>query len=478
MDIPLQALAPVYDELLLFAAVFFALASVDDLLIDLAYLWLRLSGRLRQAVPARIAAIPQALASRNEDTQHLHPKLQGPVAVFIPAWREDRVIGTTIDHALTAWPQGEVTIYVGCYHNDPATIAVVQQAAVRHGARLRPVIHEVAGPTCKADCLNRVHAAMCADEAHTGHRFRFVVLHDAEDMVDPAALPLLDHAIGTADFVQLPVLALPQRNSRWIGGHYSDEFAEAHGKAMVVRDALGAALPGAGVGCALARDMLARLAVEAPDGQPFGTGSLVEDYELGLNVARLGGRSRFVRVRADDGRLVATRAYFPAHLDAAVRQKTRWTHGIALQGWDRLGWRGGMLDRYMLLRDRRGPFGALLLALAYAMVAATGLNLTLIAAGAAPPMVFGEWLQLLLAANLGFLLWQAAWRAAFTTREFGWREGARAVLRIPVSNIIAIMAVRRALFAYCRSLGGEAPRWDKTEHDRHPAAEAPDRLAA
>ena len=115
-----------------------------------------------------------------------------------------------------------------------------------------------------------------------------VVLHDAEDMVDPAALVLLDRAVWRSDFAQLPVMALPPSDSRWIASHYSDEFAESHAKAMVVRDALGCAIPGAGVGSAIARPMLVRLA-RAHQGEPFARHSLTEDYELGQRVVALGG---------------------------------------------------------------------------------------------------------------------------------------------------------------------------------------------
>ena len=38
---------------------------------------------------------------------------------------------------------------------------------------------------------------------------------------------------------------------------------------------------------------------------------------------------------------VATREYFPRHFRAAVRQRGRWVTGIALQGWERHGWRAG-----------------------------------------------------------------------------------------------------------------------------------------
>lgn len=460
-------------ELLLFAAAFFLLGSLDELLIDAVYLWLRLTGRLRQPAWCTDGASP----TRGDMAAD---GLDGPVAVFIPAWQEALVIGATVRHAMAAWPQDEVTLYVGCYFNDPATVAAVRAAAA-DSKRVRLITHGVAGPTCKADCLNRLHAAMCADEVDRHERYRFVVLHDAEDMVDPAALPLMNRALDLADFVQLPVLALPQPGSRWISGHYSDEFAEAHGKTMVVRAALGAALPGAGVGCAIKRDMVAKLATVGPEGAPFATGSLVEDYELGLAVARLGGNARFLRVRTAAGRLVATRAYFPATLGAAVRQKTRWTHGIALQGWDRLGWRGNLIDRYMLLRDRRGLLSALLLLTGYLCVAALGGTFALARFGSGETFMLAPWLQALLAANLGLLIWRLAWRGMFTAREHGWRQGLLALPRTCISNIITIMASWRAVAAYCRSLSGEKPRWDKTEHHFHPAIRVeslPEKLAA
>ena len=68
-------------------------------------------------------------------------------------------------------------------------------------------------------------------------------------------------------------------------------------------------------------------------------------------------------------------------------------------------------------------------------------------------------------------VWRALVRAAFTAREFGWREGLLAILRIPVSNVIAIMAGRRAIIAYIATLRGGEVRWDKTEHVHHPASE-------
>lgn len=441
-------------ELLLLAAAFFALGMIEEFALDCTYLWLRFTGRIRTS-----------LIDEQQFTQT--SGLAGRAAVFLPAWQEAAVIGATLRHMLAVWQHEELIVYVGCYPNDHPTIAATI-AAVGADHRVRLVVHDRPGPTSKADCLNRLYRALEQDELRTGEAFRMVVQHDAEDLVDPLALDVLDSALWHAHFVQLPVLALPQKKSRWIGSHYSDEFAEAHGKALVVRDALGAAIPGAGVGCAIARGSLSRLA-HAQDGRPFADGSLTEDYELGLKIAETGGQGRFLRLRGLDGRLIATRAYFPSKLGQSVRQKTRWMHGVALQGWDRLGWTGDPGGLWMQLRDRRGPLAAILLVVAYALVAiiATGVALDHFGFIDRPPPT--PLLTVLLALNLTGLVWRFGVRMVFTAREFGWKEGLFAIPRTFVSNIVAIMAGRRALAAYVRSLRGAPLVWDKTEHRDHPA---------
>lgn len=452
-------------ELLLFAGVFFLIGALDDVLVDAIYLWQRARGRLRTL--------------RLDRSQLSARDLSGPAAVFIPTWSEAAVIGETLAHLLCAWRQSDMRLYIGCYRNDPATIAAVIEAA-RGDPRLRLVVHDRDGPTTKADCLNRLYRAMCADEARSGRTFAMVVFHDAEDVVDPAALGLLDEAIaGGADFAQLPVEPLVQRTGSWLsrhlGSHYCEEFAEAHGKALVVRDGLGAAVPGAGVGCAASRMMLEALALSQPGGVPFAGDSLTEDYELGLEIGASGGRCRFVRARGEDGRLIATRAFFPARLDHVVAQKTRWVHGIAMQGWDRIGWGGGLIESWMRARDRRGPFAALVLVAGYALVVLTALGGAGVLAGVIEPRPLGPVLKLLLIANLVAFGWRVVWRFAFTARVYGWAEGLRAVLRIPLANVVAIMAGRRAVMAYLGSLKGRALVWQKTPHVSYapPLAKAP-----
>ncbi|AKH42486.1 adsorption protein B [Altererythrobacter atlanticus] len=452
-----EILAQAEYELLLFAGTFFLLGALDEFAMDLVWIWLRLSGRARSIRINRKRARERVLS--------------GPAAVFIPAWREEEVIELTVAHALSAWPQADLRLYVGCYRNDPGTAEAVMRAA-SGDSRVRLVINDRDGPTTKADCLNRLYAALEEDERRSGREFSMVVLHDAEDMVDSAALGLLDHALERAEFVQLPVLPEPQRHSRWVGSHYCEEFAESHGKELLVRCALGAGLPAAGVGCAFSRPVLATIARRMNASGPFSLDSLTEDYELGLRVKAAGGRARLLRARGEDGQLVATRAYFPSRLDQSVRQKARWVHGIALQGWDRLGWSGGAGEWWMRLRDRRGPLSAFVLLSAYGLLLLSGIlfvarGFSFVPAWHADPVILA-----LIAANFASLLWRAGMRFLFTAREYGLMEGLRAVLRLPMSNIIAIMAGRRAVFAYLGTLAGAPPRWDKTTHDAHPASAA------
>ena len=289
------------------------------------------------------------------------------------------------------------------------------------------------------------------------------MLHDAEDVVHSAELGVFDTLIERFDLVQLPVVPLIDPASRWIGGHYADEFAEAHGKELVVREALGAALPSAGVGCAIAHDALDRLA--RAQGAPFDPASLTEDYELGLKLRVMGGRAAFVRLPAGRGRpVVSTRGYFPSTLEAAVAQKSRWMAGIALAGWDRLGWRGGLAERWMRLRDRRSVLAALVLFAAYVALVLWGAlyALELFAGHAMAPIP--AFLSVLLTINLGLLVWRLAMRFGFVARVYGWREGLFSLPRVVIANIIAMLAARRAVTRYLIGRRTGASVWGKTAH--------------
>lgn len=302
------------------------------------------------------------------------------------------------------------------------------------------------------------------DEA-AGEPCAAVVLHDAEDLVHPDELAVFAAWLTDHDAVQLPVQPLADARSPLVAGHYLDEFAESHGKNLIVRAALGAAIPFAGVGCAIRRAMLGRIA-DSRGGQPFDAASLTEDYELGLTVATLGGRTRFVRARDAAGALIAVQAYFPASLPAAVRQKARWLTGIALAGWDRVGWQrgGSMGEHWMRMRDRRATLAIPVLAIAYLALVAWGASLVghwLVGTPVPTPAGPMSWL---LAINAALLGWRVAMRIAFTGASHGPVQAALAIPRVLVANVIALLAARRALAIYWPMLRGGPPRWDKTAH--------------
>lgn len=428
----------------LFAASGFLLLGVSDLAVDLLWLRLRLTGRTRAVPLAQIAAGEAA----------------GPIAVLVPAWDEARVIGAMLRRMVAAWADADVRIYVGCYPNDPATAAAARAV---QDPRIRIVVGPRAGPTTKADCLNMLWRPVLAEERRSG-RIQAVALHDAEDVVHPAEPQIFAAMCGRVDFVQLPVLPLLDEGSRWVGGHYADEFAAAHARDLVVRAALGAAIPGAGVGCAFARDALERVA-QAHGGAPFDAASLTEDYVAGLRLAELGGSGCLLRVVEEPGGgLVATSEYFPPTFGAAVRQKARWMAGIALLGWDQLGWQGSLAERWMRLRDRQALLAALLLLSGYIAVGLWLLVVTharLTGRNASP--LPGP-LRFLAGVNCALLAWRLLVRAGFTSAHYGWREGIRSVPRAAVANLVAMAAAVRALRLYAEHRRTGHARWDKTEH--------------
>ncbi len=156
----------------------------------------------------------------------------------------------------------------------------------------------------------------------------------------------------------------------------------------------------------------------------------------------------FVRIPAAPGSraVVASRGHFPATVDAAVRQKARWIGGIAMTGWDTLGWRGGFGERWFRMRDRRGPLAAILLLCGYAS-ALLWAEMALVArARRAPrlrPLAPAE-----VAAGDQFRLaarWRVAMRAAFTAGGLWRGRGSRSIPRTVIANWIAILAAWRAL---------------------------------
>jgi adsorption protein B len=190
---------------------------------------------------------------------------------------------------------------------------------------------------------------------------------------------------------------------------------------------------------------------------------MTEDYEIGLTLGALGLKTMFVRLPASPGGrgVVASRGQFPATLGAAVRQKARWLGGIALAGWDRLGWSGGIGEHWMRMRDRRGPLAAVLLFAGYGAAFLWSQIWLAEALGAPIDARLDPLLVQLLTINAVLLAWRVFMRACFTTYAYGLGQGLLSIPRLVVGNLIAILAAIRAIRIH---VGGGATRWDKTHH--------------
>ena len=446
------------EELLLFGGFWFLVSGVDDLVVDLiwgartGWRWLT---RYRLKPPMRADQLPL-------------PITNSPLAIFVPVWQEAPVIGRMLMNSTDNWRQSGINyrIYVGCYVNDAASISAVI-AAASHECRIKLVLCNTPGPTTKADCLNTLWCALTRDELASGYKAKAVILHDAEDYVHPLELRVYDYLIERAAAVQLPVIPITVPGSAWISGHYGDEFAEAHGKSLVVREAVGAALPLAGVGCAVERNRLGRIAITR-NGDPFDTDSLTEDYELGLGIGADGGKVIFARMLDERGMLVGTRSCFPDSFEAATRQKARWMTGIALAGWDRLGWQGGFSEIWMRLRDRKAVFAAIVLTAAYICIALTVVLIGLQRAGLyrAPPI--SDAVQILILLTFVLLIWRIVVRFVFVRAMHGLTQAFLSIPRTFVANIVGIVAARRACWNYLQLMFGQTLSWDKTTHAHFP----------
>ncbi len=312
------------------------LCGLDDLVPTGIFLWTKL---FRPSIDPPSATKDQPLPERR-------------IAIFVPCWKESGVIGNMVRHNLAAICYRNFDFFLGAYPNDKPTVeAVSDLAASFRNVHVALCPHD--GPTSKADCLNWIYHRMLAHEAQHGGYFDTIVLHDAEDLIYPGALASINGNRASYAMVQVPVLPLHTPFQEFTHGVYCDDFAEYQTIDMHARQWCGSFLPSCGVGTGFARDVLDRLASER-NGQVFNPASLTEDYEIGVYIHKLGLPQIFTPLEHGPKGLTATREYFPRHLRSAIRQRTRWVTGIALQGWERDGWEGTWATRYWFWRDRKG----------------------------------------------------------------------------------------------------------------------------
>lgn len=438
-------------EIAFFASVGYFIIGIDEIAIDL--LWLVRSVWHFFVIdgatpPLSVDRLPES----DRDTWF---------AVLVPAYDEAGVIGKMLDNALAHYGGRNVHVFVGCYSCDPSTIEVISRY---QAPELSMIVLDRPCSTTKGDCLNMLYQAILKHECQLDRRFSGFVLHDAEDVVDGNEISVFAAFVERYAMIQLPVIPLPNQESRWISGHYCDEFAESHGKTMIVRQMLGAGLPSAGVGCMIRRDAIDAM-VDYNKGNPFDENCATEDYECGLRLAALGFETAFLRVRTP-GKfgLVATTAHFPSELDKALKQKARWITGISLAGWDRMRWGRGWAENWMSMRDRIPLLSAVVSLAGYAAAIAAVPMIASAWLGASRPALFDEGLIILIEINGLVLLWRMVFRAYFATRLHGLGEGLVSVPRIVVSNVIGILSVGKAIPKHLSEVRTGAVKWEKTAH--------------
>ena len=440
----------------------FVVYSIDELALLIAYAaWHVRHGRASRRHPLGAAMLRQEPERR--------------LAILLPAWDESNVIRRMLQSNIAQLDYQNYRIFVGVYPNDPATQKEVSALALEQ-PRITCVVVERPGPTTKGDCLNQLYAAACRDVGISGLPYDAFVLNDAEDLISPLALRVVNHFIGDVDVVQLPVLPLPSRPAEFTAAHYGDEFAALHSRDMPVREWISGAVPSAGVGTGFSPRALQR-AAELNGGMPFSLTSLTEDYDLTMRLAdgdirftfAIGALFRPAEDRTglpiDDA--IAIRELFPRTVRSAVRQKGRWVVGNALQAWQQLGWGNSWGVRYFFFRDRKVLIGHLATGLAGMSLVLTllvwGAGALLFGDTAFPPvMPPGSLVELLIRVSVVLMVVFLAVRAAFVGAVYGKAQAALSIVRAFWAGWINFAASVRAVWLFATQ---RRPRWDKTAHD-------------
>jgi adsorption protein B len=235
---------------------------------------------------------------------------------------------------------------------------------------------------------------------------------------------------------------------------------------MPARQHMGSFVPSNGVGTGFSREALEKLAT-AEHNLVFEPGCLTEDYENGLRLHKLGSRQLFLPIaRGRQSSFVATREYFPRRVQPAIRQRTRWIMGIALQSWERHGWRGSLPQVYWFWRDRKGLLGNPLSLLtnflfAYGLVTWIFARLVGIPWSLASQPLHPQ----LLAATMLLQIIQCSVRMGCVGRLYGIWFALGVPLRTLCANWINSIATFKAVSGYLRArLRHEPLVWLKTEH--------------
>jgi len=200
----------------------------------------------------------------------------------------------------------------------------------------------------------------------------------------------------------------------------------------------------------------------------FNDENLTEDYELGLRFYQLGLKTGFFNVKLDGDRnstRIATAEFFPNKFWPAVKQRSRWIAGICLQNWKAHKWRGNLVTKYFLFRDRKPLISFWSTFLSYVVLlffvylgagAAFGFDESLLNGKISPVLV---WLMMF---NLLFMVSKGFHRFIFTYGWYGFRYALASIFRLGIDSVINFFAIIRSVSVFRKTKSKVV--WDATTH--------------
>ncbi len=455
-----------------FTVIALFISGLDDFFIDIYYWVMRWINQLigKKRYP-------------NITTEELLNHPEKPLALMIPAWREEEVIEKMLINTLKTFKYNRLHIFVGTYPNDLETQKKVDKVAKVH-KNVHKVVNRTAGGTTKADCLNNIIDYIFKYEKRYGIYFNCITYHDAEDIVHPLELKLANYVISSDgnDLMQIPVVPLTTNPLNFNGTHYQDEFVETGFKDMLVRESISGFIPSSGVATSFSRRAIATLS-RLNNGLVFNTKSLTEDYDIGYRLLKENLKLTFVtfpiKVKSYNKKgeeieieeYIVSKGYFPTKFTQAYRQKSRWMVGIIFQGYRDIGWPKGLGLKYILYRDRKAIFTHIANLFAYIIfINFTLLSLSYILNDTAwhfPEFIPEDsslWLMLYF--NFLFLISRFFHRFYFVNKFYGLFSAILSIPRLVWGNIVNLFALIRAFSQYKNAeKKNREVKWDKTEHE-------------
>ena len=423
----------------------YCVSGASDLFVDLVSFWKKLG-------PKKLSALEKFKMER---------KKQKNIAIMIPAYMEGKIIDRMLLGNSRHLNYFNYHFFVGIYPNDPLSIQKLEKLEQKF-SHIHGVINPLPGPTSKGQMLNCIVANIIESEKKLGVHFDALHMQDAEDLIHPECLHLINWKLDKYDFIQIPVFSLDLKFSQFVSGTYIDEFAESHTKDILVRDHMQAFVPSAGVGTCLKRNLVD--AFLSQNLNLYNEASLTEDYELGFHAYSKGFKSTFACYYwVEDGKknYIATREYFPKNINRAIRQKTRWTIGISLQGWRNTGWSGSISNRYFQFRDRIGIITNISALAGYPLLMLMSFILF-----RDEKLVLPNSVYILAGINAFFMLNRYCQRFRCTWRVYGFQQAVMVLFRWPVAILINACATFRAIYQDSMSrLKNVRVAWSKTEHE-------------